>query len=151
MHPHQYWTVLRMATGSPPLPLKFIPPAYFQENHKSAMSHRSFVDEAIKGLLSNRCAMRVEERPYVCSPLSVVSKSMGNLHLVLNLWYLNQLLHVVSFRYEDLCIAALMFEANDFIQISVGWYWYLLWRLLYKNCTRLLRYYITYSRLDITV
>ena len=67
------------------LPLKFIPPAYFQENHKSAMSHRSFVDEAIKGLLSNRCAMRVEERPYVCSPLSVVSKSMGNLHLVLNL------------------------------------------------------------------
>ena len=41
------------------LPLKFIPPAYFQDNHNSAMVHHSFVDEAIKSLLSNRCAMRV--------------------------------------------------------------------------------------------
>ena len=59
--------------------------------------------------------MRVKEKPYVCSPLSVVSKSMGNLRLVLNLRYLNQFLHVVSFKYEDLRIAALMFEANDFL------------------------------------
>ena len=90
------------------------PPTYFQENHKSAISHCPFVNEAIKGLLSNRCAMRVE-KPHVCSPLSVVSKSTGNLHLVLNLQYLNQFLHVASFKYEDLRIAALMFEANDFL------------------------------------
>ena len=96
------------------LPLKFIPPAYFQE-HKSAISHYLFVDEAIKGFLSNQCAMIVEGRPYVCSPLSVVTKSAGNVHLVLNSWYLNQFLHVVSFNYEDLRIAALMFEPNDFL------------------------------------
>ena len=32
------------------LPLKVIPPPYFQENHDSAMVNHSFVDEAIKGL-----------------------------------------------------------------------------------------------------
>ena len=97
------------------LPLKFIPPPYLQGNHKSTISYRPFVDEAIQSLLSNRCAVRVEEKPHVCSPLSVVSKSMGNLRLVLNLRYLNQFLHVESFKYEDLHIAALMFEANDFL------------------------------------
>ena len=85
------------------------------------MSHHSFVDEAIKGLLSNRCAMRVEEKSYVCSPMSVVSKSMGNLRLVLNLRYLNRFLHVVSFKYEDLRIVDLMFEANDFLFKSEVW------------------------------
>ena len=35
--------------------------------------------------------------------------------IFLNLWYLNQFLHVISFKYEDLCIAALTVEANDFL------------------------------------
>ena len=97
------------------LPLKFIPPSYLQGNHKSTIFYHPFVDEAIQSLLSNQCAVRVEEKPHVCSPLSVISKSMGNLRLVLNLRYLNQFLYVESFKYEDLCIAALMFEANDFL------------------------------------
>ena len=40
---------------------------------------------------------------------------MGNHGLVLNLQYFNQFLHVVSFEYEDLSFAALMYEANDFL------------------------------------
>ena len=51
----------------------------------------------------------------MCSPLSVVTKSPRNFRLVLNLRYLNQFLYVVSFKYEDLRIAALMFEPKDFL------------------------------------
>ena len=42
------------------------------------------------------------ENPHVCSPLSVVPNSSSKLCLALNLWYFNQLMHVVSFRYKDL-------------------------------------------------
>jgi len=35
------------------------------------------------------------------------------LRLVLNLWYLNQFLQMQSFKYEDLHIAALMFEQGE--------------------------------------
>ena len=97
------------------LPLKFLPPPYAQDNHKSASLQQQFVDEAVKSLLKNRCVMKVSEKPYICSPLSVVSNATGKLHLVLNLRYLNQFLHVISFKYEDLRIAALMFEGDEFL------------------------------------
>ena len=79
------------------------------------MVHQSFVEDAIQNLVKNRCVVRVSERPHVCSPLSVVSNSMGKFHLVLNLRYLNQYLHVLPFKYEDLCVAALLFEANKYL------------------------------------
>ena len=66
-------------------------------------------------LLNNRCVVQVSEKPHVCSPLSVVSNSSGKLRLVLNLRYLNQFLHVVSFKYKDLRVAALMFEKDEFL------------------------------------
>ena len=65
------------------LQLKFVPP-YIQQIYTSAKSHCIFIDEAVDSLLSNWCAMRVEKKPHVCSLLSVVSKSMGDLCLVLN-------------------------------------------------------------------
>ena len=37
------------------------------------------------------------------------------MHLVLSLKYLNQYLHVISFEYEDLRTAALMFEADEYM------------------------------------
>jgi len=77
------------------LPLKFIPPAYSQHNHKSATTHSEFVSEAIDSLVKNRCITLVDDRPYICSPLSVVSNLSGKLRLVLNLKYLNQYLHVL--------------------------------------------------------
>ena len=101
-----------MATG---LPLKFLPPPYSQGNHKSAISQRVFVDDAVLNLLNNCCVVQVSEKPHVCSPLSVVSNSSGKLRLVLNLRYLNQFLHVVSFKYKDLRVAALMFEKDEFL------------------------------------
>jgi len=65
------------------------------------------VSEAIDSLVNIRCITLVDDRPYICSPLSVVSNLSGKLRLVLNLNYLNQYL---SFKYEDLRTAALLFE-----------------------------------------
>ena len=57
----------------------------------------------------------MHERPCLCRPLSVVSNAAGKLRLVLNLKYLNQYLHVISFNYEDLRTAAWMFEADEYM------------------------------------
>ena len=59
--------------------------------------------------------MKVDDKPEVCSPLSVVSNSLGKLRLVLNLRYLNQFLYVLKFKYEDLRIAALIFEPDEYL------------------------------------
>ena len=69
------------------LPLKFLPPPFSQNNHKSAIDNSIFVNEAVNELVVNRCACAVSDKPYICSPLSVVSGAMGKLRLVLNLRY----------------------------------------------------------------
>ena len=97
------------------LSLKILPHPHCQSNHKSTMISRQFVDEAINSLLLNRCVRKVDARPYICSPLSVVSNSSGKPRLVLNLRYLNQFLYVVSFKYEDLRVVALMFQEDEFL------------------------------------
>ena len=62
-------------------PLKFIPPAHYQYNHKSSELHQSFVDEAIANLDRNRCITKVDVKPHICSPISVVSKWQENCDL----------------------------------------------------------------------
>jgi len=94
------------------LPSKFRPPSFSQNNHCSAATYQMFVDEAVQSLVINRCVMEVDQQPHVCSPLSVVSNAAGKLRLVLNLKYLNKFLHVMTFKYEDLRVAALLFERN---------------------------------------
>jgi len=94
------------------LPLKFVPTPYSRKNHKSAELHSEFVDEAIQSLIENCCVLRVQENPVLYSPLEGTK-----LHLVLNLRYLNQFQHVLSFKYEDLRIAALMFE-HTFLSLT---------------------------------
>ena len=97
------------------LSLKFVLPSHCQPNHKSVMVHKSFVEDAVKDLVKNRYALRTIERPHICSPLSMVSNSVGKLHLVLNLRYLNQYLHVLSFKHEDLRVAKLLFDVNEYL------------------------------------
>ena len=108
-------TVLKYIENGYHLPFKFLPPPHNQCNNESTETHQKFVDEAVQGLLRNRCIRRVEAEPWVCSPLSVVSNSMGKLCLVLNLRYLNQFLHVTKFKYEDLRVAALMFVRYEYM------------------------------------
>jgi len=79
--------------------------------------------------------MKVETKPEVCSPLSVVANSLGKLRLVLNLRYLNQFLHVVSFKYEDLRIAALMFDHGEYLfkfDLKSGYHHVDIWPEPYK-------------------
>ena len=40
------------------LPLKFVPPPYSQQNHKSVELHSKFVNEAVQKLITNRCVMK---------------------------------------------------------------------------------------------
>ena len=94
------------------LPLKFLPPPHSQGNHKSAELHHKFVDEAIQKLVQ---IIKVDQKPHLCSPLSVVSNSSNKLRLVLNLRYLNQFLYMQQFKYEDLRIAALLFEKHEYL------------------------------------
>ena len=97
------------------LPIKHLPPPYAHKNHSSTELDMSFVERAVHDLLINHCILRVEEKPRVCSPLSIISSSAGKQRLVLNLRYLNQYMHVVKFKYEDLRTAALMFEPYEYL------------------------------------
>ena len=79
-------TVLKYIVNHYRLPLKFLPPSHNQCNNKSTETHQQFVDEAVHGLLANRCIRKVKAEPWVCSPLSVVSNSMGKLPYTAKLW-----------------------------------------------------------------
>ena len=90
------------------------------------------MDEAVQSLMINRCVTRVQQQPEVCSPLSVVGNPHGKLRLVLDLKYLNQVLHVLSFKYEDLRIAALMFEHMFKFNLKSGYHHVNIWPEHYK-------------------
>ena len=97
------------------LPLRYLPDAFSMGYHNSALTHHKFVSNSITELLANRCIVKVTQKPYVCSPLSVVANAEGKLRLALNLKYLNQFLHKVKFKYEDIRVALLMFTKEDFL------------------------------------
>jgi len=108
-------TVLEWIQVGYKLSLQYLPEPHSQSNHTSALSHDSFVTDAVAQLLANRCVKKVSEKPYICSPLSVVENAEGKLRLVLNLRYLNQFLTQAKFKYEDLRVALLMFTQGDLL------------------------------------
>ena len=91
------------------------PATYAQENHRSALVHAEFVTEAIQELIANRCVKRVSDKPFICSPLSVVSNSEEKLRLVLHLKHLNQFLRKDWFKYEELRVALLVLRKGNFL------------------------------------
>ena len=72
------------------LPLLRMPRVFYKDNAKLATENSEFVTDAIIELCKNHCIQKVESRPHICSPLSVVSNSQGKNRLVLDLRYLNQ-------------------------------------------------------------
>ena len=84
-------------------------------NQASAITNREFVIQAISELVQNRCVVKVPRQPHICSPLSVVSNSMGKQRLVINLRYLNGYLWKDKFKYEDMRIAMLLFQKEDYV------------------------------------
>ena len=97
------------------LPLCSTPDRFHWPNQQSALDHQEFVTQAIQELEENRCIVKVQDTPFICSPLSVVANTQGKLWLVLNLRYLNQFLWTDKFKYEDLRVAMLMFQKGDFV------------------------------------
>ena len=96
------------------LPLKSMPLPSVKKNHMSALSNVDFVQLSLDELLANKCVKRVDEMPYICSPLSVVQNSLGKKQLVVNLHYLNRYLWEQKFKYEDLRTAMMLFEQVDY-------------------------------------
>ena len=97
------------------LPLISEPPVWSQKNQPSAKYKSEFVQTSIEELLADGCIKQVEQKPHICSPLSVVESSSGRLRLVVNLRYLNTFLWKQRFKYEDLRTAMLLFERDDYM------------------------------------
>ena len=97
------------------LPLKSEPPVWSQKNQPSAKLKSEFVQTSINELLADGCVRQVEQKPHICSPLSVVESSSGKQRLVVNLRYLNRFLWKQQFKYEDLRTAMLLFEQGDYM------------------------------------
>ena len=76
------------------LSLLYLPDNFYKGNHSLTQVHEKFVTETITQLLANRCIKKVDQRPHICSPLSVVKNANKKLHLVVNLRYLNQFLQI---------------------------------------------------------
>ena len=100
------------------LPLRLIPDRFCRPNQQSTLGHQDFVTQAIQELEENHCVVKVQETPYICSPLSVVANTQGKLRLVLNLHYLNQILWTDRFKYEDLHVTMLMFQKVYFLAVE---------------------------------
>ena len=107
--------VLNVIENGYVLPLKSMPDAYVQKNQLSAEVHADFVQDSIDELLATKCVTLLSDRPYICSPLSVVQNSMGKKRLVINLRYLNRHLWKQKFKYEDLRTAMLLFKPGDYM------------------------------------
>ena len=81
-------------------------------NHKSVVEQKEFVTGAVLDLLAANCILKVEDRPFICSPLSVVD-GPNKKRLVINLRHLNSFLWKQHFKYEYLRTALLLFEKGD--------------------------------------
>ena len=112
---HAFPTVIDWIQNGYKLPLLYAPTRLCGNNHRSAIENKEFVTEALEELMQNHCVRKYGCVPYICSPLSVVSNSEGKLRLVLNLRHLNQFLRKDKFKYEDLRVATLLFEKEDFL------------------------------------
>ena len=107
--------ILDCITDGYKLPLKSILGPFIRKNQDSVLKNVDLVAEAIKELEANRCVERVDKQPHICSPLSVVENGKGKYRLVINLRYLNQFLWKDKFKYEDIRIAMLMFQKDDYM------------------------------------
>ena len=116
--------VLDMLRQGYVLPFTSVPTPYFHPNQHSAYAEAEFVDGAVAELVAGGYVKKVEQKPTVCSPLSVVVNGVGKKRLVVNLRHVNRYLMVQKFKNEDLRVAMLLFKPDV---ISAG-----VWPLL-KN------------------
>ena len=82
-----------------------MPPQYFSDNNRSAISEYDFVCEVIKVLTDRSLNTECETAPRVVNPLTVSQHSSGKKRLILDLRVVNQHIWKQSVKYDDLKIA----------------------------------------------
>ena len=96
------------------IPFIRLPDPVCYRNHRSAIEHADFVQEAIRELVALACVIQCPECPKVCSPLSVVVNARGKKRLVLDLRYVNQFILLTKFKYEGLYVIPQIFSKGDY-------------------------------------
>ena len=97
------------------IPFYSTPPPSFSRNNKSALAHRSFVDEAISELLLTYRVFETDVIPRNVNPLSVSIQSSGKKRLILDLRLINKHLWKKSVKFEDLRVALNYLEKGHFM------------------------------------
>ena len=97
------------------IPFYSTPPPSFSWNNKSALAHRSFVDEAISELLLTYRVFETDVIPRNVNPLSVSIQSSGKKRLILDLRLINKHLWKKSVKFEDLRVALNYLEKGHFM------------------------------------
>ena len=95
------------------IPFKNIPPASFCANNRSMIKERDFAFQELLRLESLGCISRVEEKPYIVLPLSVVYSK--KLRLVVDASrHLNPYIEDRKVKLEDLDVGEKMMKQGDF-------------------------------------
>ena len=84
------------------------------KNHASTVQHQSFVDNAIKDLLSAKSIEQVHTKPIVVSPLGVAANKQ-KLRLIWDGRYVNDYLVIPELHYESLGYLKEILNDNDFM------------------------------------
>ena len=85
------------------------------KNNKSALSHSSFVDQAVTELVKSGTVEKCINEPKVVNPLTVSIQSNGKKRLILDLRLVNEYLEKTSVRYEDMRTAMIFLRKGGFM------------------------------------
>ena len=113
--------VLSILKSGYKLPMPVSPPPYFEQNNKSAEKHMEFLRNKIQLWESKGYCHRVQTRPPITSPLSVISKidlSTGEVKLRPFLdasQHLNKFLVTAPVKLADLNVAEKLIEPENYI------------------------------------
>ncbi|MCG7876850.1 MAG: DNA N-6-adenine-methyltransferase [Candidatus Thiodiazotropha endolucinida] len=97
------------------IPFYSFPPKMRLKNNNSAVSNAEFVTEAIADLLNRGLVVKCNNIPHCVNPLSVSVQSSGKKRLILDLSLVNKHIWKVSVKYEDLKVALLFLNKNDWM------------------------------------
>ena len=96
------------------IPFYSCPPKMMLKNNKSALSNAEFVVEAIADLFKRGLVVKCNSLPRA-NPLSVSVQSNGKKMLILDLSLVNKHIWKVSVKYEDMKVAFMYLNKNDWM------------------------------------
>ena len=115
MYLHASPVVLLVIDSGDVLPLMSEPTQFHGETQPLAVQNAEFVGDSIAELVSGGCVRELESAPVICSLPLVVESNGSKKRLVVNLGHLNRFLYKCKFKYEDLCVAMLLFKQGDYM------------------------------------